>query len=141
MVCIRYRPRQPRASPVWQACLRRPGRQVLHDHANKLPALHPEAAAAIEAFLEGGDLRAGFTRLHCPDCGHEYLLAFTCKVFAPRENLTSSSNQTCLRAAHRQARRSEISTRCLTASEPEVCLGSCEPQREFHSAGEIYSLN
>lgn len=70
MVCTRYRPRQPRASPVWQ---------VLHDHADKVPGLPPEAAAAIEAFLECGDLHAGFTRLHCPDCGHEYLLAFSCK--------------------------------------------------------------
>ena len=70
MVCLRYRPRQPRASPVWQ---------VLHDHADIIPSLHPEAAAAITAFLRCGDLHAGFTRLHCPDCGHEYLLAFTCK--------------------------------------------------------------
>jgi len=70
MVCTRYRPRQPRASPVWQ---------VLHDHADKLPFLHPEATTAIAEFLECGDLHAGFTRLHCPDCGHEYLLAFSCK--------------------------------------------------------------
>jgi hypothetical protein len=62
MVCIRYRPRQPRASPVWQ---------ILHDHAAKVPGLSPEAAAAIAAFLDCGDLHAGFTRLHCPDCGHE----------------------------------------------------------------------
>jgi len=26
-----------------------------------------------------GDLAADFTRFHCPDCGHEKLLAFTCK--------------------------------------------------------------
>ena len=70
MVCVRYRPRQPRASPVWQ---------ILHDHAAKVPGLSPEAAAAIAAFLDCGDLHAGFTRLHCPDCGHEFLLAFTCK--------------------------------------------------------------
>ncbi|MBI4624704.1 MAG: transposase zinc-binding domain-containing protein, partial [Verrucomicrobia bacterium] len=70
MVCTRNRARQPRASRVWQ---------VLHDHADKLPALHPETAAAIAAFLECGDLHAGFTRLLCPDCGHEFLLAFTCK--------------------------------------------------------------
>ena len=62
MVCTRYHPRQPRASPVWQ---------VLHDHAAKLPSLHPEAAAAITAFLDCGDLHAGFTRFHCPDCDHE----------------------------------------------------------------------
>ena len=70
MVCVRYRPRQPRASPVWQ---------ILHDHAAKLPGLSADAAAALDAFLECGDLHAGFTRFHCPDCGHEFLLAFTCK--------------------------------------------------------------
>jgi hypothetical protein len=62
MVCVRYRPRQPRASPVWQ---------VLHDHAAKLPGLSPESAATITAFLDCGDLHAGFTRFHCPDCDHE----------------------------------------------------------------------
>ena len=71
MVCVRYRPRQPRASPVWQ---------ILHDHAAKLPGLSVEAAGAITAFLDCGDLHAGFTRLHCPDCGHEFLLA----VLVPR---------------------------------------------------------
>ncbi|MSU49351.1 MAG: hypothetical protein EXS37_09745 [Opitutus sp.] len=70
MVCIRYRARQPRASPVWQ---------VLHDHAAKLPGLSTDAAAAIAAFLDCGDLHAGFTRFHCPDCDHEFLLAFSCK--------------------------------------------------------------
>jgi hypothetical protein len=70
MVCVRYRPRQPRASPVWQ---------ILHDHAAKSPGLSSEIAAAITVFLECGDLHAGFTRLHCPDCGHEFLLAFSCK--------------------------------------------------------------
>ncbi len=70
MVCLRYRPRQPRASPVWQ---------VLHDHAAKLSSLPADTAAAITAFLRCGDLHAGFTRLHCPDCDHEFLLAFTCK--------------------------------------------------------------
>ena len=70
MACVRYRPRQPRASPVWQ---------ILHDHAAKLPGLSADAAAAIDAFLECGDLHTGFTRFHCPDCGHEFLLAFTCK--------------------------------------------------------------
>ena len=70
MVCVRYRPRQPRASPVWQ---------TLHDHAAKVPGLSVEVAGAIAAFLDCGDLHAGFTRLNCPDCGHEFLLAFSCK--------------------------------------------------------------
>jgi hypothetical protein len=70
MVCIRYRARQPRASPVWQ---------VLPDHAAKLPGLSAATTAAIEAFLECGDLHAGFTRLQCPDCRHEFLCPFSCK--------------------------------------------------------------
>ena len=41
--------------------------------------LRPDAVAAVRAFLRCGDLAAGFTRFHCPDCGHEKLLAFTCK--------------------------------------------------------------
>jgi hypothetical protein len=42
MVCTRYVPRQPRASPVWQ---------ILHDHAAKVPGLAADAADAIAAFL------------------------------------------------------------------------------------------
>ena len=70
MVCRRYRPRQPRASPVWQ---------ILQDRAAKLSGLSTAATSAIAAFLRCGDLHAGFTRFHCPDCDHEFLLAFTCQ--------------------------------------------------------------
>jgi transposase-like protein len=41
--------------------------------------LRPEAVATVRAFLRCGDLAAGFTRFHCPECGAEKLLAFTCK--------------------------------------------------------------
>ncbi len=54
MVCTRYVPRQPRASPVWQ---------ILYDHAAEIPGLSTATAAAIGAFLDCGDLHAGFTRL------------------------------------------------------------------------------
>jgi len=30
-------------------------------------------------FLDCGDLHQGFARIRCHDCGHEYLLAFSCK--------------------------------------------------------------
>ncbi len=46
MVCVRYRPRQPRASTVWQ---------ILHDHAVRIPGRSSEA---IDAFLDCGDLPA-----------------------------------------------------------------------------------
>ena len=43
--------------------------------------LRPFSIDAVNDFYKCGDLSAGFTRLQCPnpDCGHERLLAFTCK--------------------------------------------------------------
>jgi len=66
----RYRPRRRRASPVWQ---------VLRDHARHLTDLAPATARTLARFQRCGDLHSGLTRLHCPDCGHDYLLTFTCK--------------------------------------------------------------
>ena len=77
-----HHPRRPRASPLWQivhhvwddflACYEK-------HHRRTMGPLRPDAVAAVRAFLRCGDLAAGFTRFHCPDCGHEKLLAFTCK--------------------------------------------------------------
>jgi hypothetical protein len=33
----------------------------------------------IYRYLECGDLHFGFARVKCQDCGHEYLLAYSCK--------------------------------------------------------------
>jgi len=33
----------------------------------------------IYRYLDCGDLHNGFARVKCKDCGHEYLLAFSCK--------------------------------------------------------------
>ena len=77
-----HHPRRPRASPLWQ---------IVHHawddfialyerrHRRTMGPLRPEAVAAVRAFLRCGDLAAGFTRFHCPECGEEKLLAFTCK--------------------------------------------------------------
>ncbi|MDF1752768.1 MAG: transposase zinc-binding domain-containing protein [Verrucomicrobiales bacterium] len=42
--------------------------------------LRSDAIEVVEKFYRCGDLAQGFTRLHCKDCGHEKLLAFTCKT-------------------------------------------------------------
>jgi len=42
--------------------------------------LRPDIVSVVDQFYRCGDLAAGFTRLQCPDCGHEKLLAFTCKT-------------------------------------------------------------
>ncbi len=77
-----YQPRWPRASPLWQL-VHHGWDQFLANYESKhrkdLGPLHPAATATVESFLRCGDLASGFTRLQCPDCGHERLLAFTCK--------------------------------------------------------------
>ena len=72
MVCRRYRPRQPRANPLWQ---------LFRAHWPALSSAPRWASygATVASFLRCGDLQAGFVRFQCPDCDHEFLLAFTCK--------------------------------------------------------------
>ncbi|MCK5437837.1 MAG: transposase zinc-binding domain-containing protein, partial [Desulfobulbaceae bacterium] len=33
----------------------------------------------VHDYLKCGDLKEGFARVRCPECHHEYLLAFLCK--------------------------------------------------------------
>lgn len=49
-------------------------------HRAAMGPLRPESVAAVQAYYRCGDLTTGFARYHCPDCGHERLLAFTCKA-------------------------------------------------------------
>ena len=77
-----YQPRRPRASPLWQIV-----HHGWHDflagyeqhHRKSLGPLRTGTITTVQSFLRCGELAAGFTRLQCPDCGHERLLAFTCK--------------------------------------------------------------
>jgi len=70
-----YRPRNPRASPLWQ-CARRHGAE-LRDSGRLRRALE---AQVIERFIECGDPHHGFARIYCDACGHDYLLAYSCKT-------------------------------------------------------------
>jgi hypothetical protein len=38
----------------------------------------PYVTDVIRRYLDCGDLHFGFARVKCEDCGHEYLLAFSC---------------------------------------------------------------
>ncbi|MFP4088239.1 MAG: transposase zinc-binding domain-containing protein, partial [Desulfobacteraceae bacterium] len=42
-------------------------------------AFPPYVKQVIHRFLDCGILHNGFTRVRCGECGHEYLLAFSCK--------------------------------------------------------------
>jgi hypothetical protein len=48
----------------------------------------PVVARSVTAFLGCGDLHEGFARVRCGDCGHEMLVAFSCKQRCTWRRLT-----------------------------------------------------
>ncbi|BBO89312.1 hypothetical protein DSCOOX_24920 [Desulfosarcina ovata subsp. ovata] len=77
-----YQPRNPRAGGYYQC---------VEDHFEELERIWDDKYAnrfgfwqdyvtnVIHRYLECGDLHFGFARVKCEACGHEYLLAFSCK--------------------------------------------------------------
>jgi len=78
-----YRPRRPRASPLYR---------LFERHFRELGLVWDERFASacaswravipkvIDQFLACGLLEHGFARIRCDACAHEYLLAFSCKA-------------------------------------------------------------
>jgi Zn finger protein HypA/HybF involved in hydrogenase expression len=77
-----YRPRLPQKTPFYQC---------IADHFEEFVQVYderyvreygfwrPVIAEVVEKYLECGDLAHGFARIRCENCGHEYILAFSCK--------------------------------------------------------------
>jgi transposase-like protein len=77
-----YRPRKPEASPLWQLVTHHASTflDVYDDrYAARYGPLRAVVPRALEGFQRCGVLAWGFARVRCPDCRHEYLLAFSCK--------------------------------------------------------------
>jgi hypothetical protein len=77
-----YRQRNPQNSPYYQC---------VEDHFETFEQVYderferqygffrPYVKQVIYRYLDCGVLKNGFARVRCEDCGHEYLLAFSCK--------------------------------------------------------------
>jgi hypothetical protein len=92
-----YKLRNPKDSPFYN---------FVENHFEKLETIwddlyaprygfwRPYITDVIYRYLDCGDLQCGFARIRCDNCGHEYLLAFSCKRrhFAPRAARSASSN-------------------------------------------------
>ena len=74
-----YRPRSPRASPLWQCAKRHAGELRASGHASNRPRRAVEQQV-IERFIACGDPHEGFARIYCDTCRHEFLLAYSCKT-------------------------------------------------------------
>ena len=77
-----YQPRNPKASAYYRC---------VEDHFEQLETVwderyqrrfgfwRPYVMDVILRYMDCGDLHFGFARVKCEDCGHEFLLAFSCK--------------------------------------------------------------
>ena len=74
----RYTPRSPE-----QTLMRRVVREQLETFLSRSRCQDQSTPSFVEqelrAFLRCGVLAHGFLRLHCDDCGHDRLVAFSCK--------------------------------------------------------------
>ena len=114
--------------------------EIKKRHLKDLGPLHPAATTTVESFLRCGDLASGFTRLQCPDCGHERLLAFTCKVrhFCPschQRRVRSTSDWIATAVCH------EVPHRQFVFTIPKDLRGIFRKRRQllthlFHTATE-----
>lgn len=77
-----YRPRDPEASPLFR---------VVREHFDDFERVYPERyqkaygywrpviRASIDKYVKCGDLKQGFARVRCPDCGKELFVGFSCR--------------------------------------------------------------
>ena len=77
-----YRPRDHEASPFFK---------IVRERFDEFERVYPERyqqrygywrpviRSSIDKFLKCGDLKKGFARVKCKDCGEEYFVAFSCR--------------------------------------------------------------
>jgi len=77
-----YRPRRPRASPLYGLLDHRFRHlSLVYDEqfAHTYGPWRAVVPAVVDRFLACGILEHGFARIRCDACAHEYLLAFSCR--------------------------------------------------------------
>jgi len=80
-----YRPRNPQSSDYYR-CVEdyfETFVQIYDEHFSRQYGFwRPYVQQVIYRYLDCGDLHNDFACVKCKDCGHEYLLAFSCSVAA-----------------------------------------------------------
>lgn len=70
-----YRPRNSHTSPLYQ-CV-----EKHYENLTESGLVHRRVEEQVlNRFIDCGDLHKGFARIYCDECGHDYLLAFSCKT-------------------------------------------------------------
>jgi len=76
---IQRKPRQSAHFQLVEDCFEALERAWDGCYASKYGYWRGHVQKIIYEYLDCGDLRHGFARVRCTDCGHEYLLPFSCK--------------------------------------------------------------
>ncbi len=109
-----YRPRQPLESDFHRLVREHfdDFRAIYADrYARKFGYWRPVIDKAVRHFLKCGNLHHGFARVRCPDCHHEFFVAFSCKQrcicpsCAQKRTLLFGlhvADDVCLNVPHRQ---------------------------------------
>ncbi len=77
-----YHPRTPEDSPLWHLLSEHFAQFVLNydtQFTKEYGFYRPVITEVVNDYLKCGDLKEGFARVCCPDCHHEFLLAFSCR--------------------------------------------------------------
>ncbi|MEE8415252.1 MAG: transposase [Desulfobacterales bacterium] len=77
-----YHPRDPKASSLWQIFNRHYDdfeKSYSEKFEKKYGFFRPVIGEVIRSYLRCGDLKEGFARIRCPNCGNEKILSFSCK--------------------------------------------------------------
>jgi ribosomal protein S27E len=77
-----YHPREPRSSPLWFILQKHFSEFLLQyddSYVREFGYLRSIIPEVVQGYLKCGDLSEGFARVRCPDCHHEFLLAFSCR--------------------------------------------------------------
>jgi len=96
-----YRPRDHEASPFFQVV-----REYFDEFERVYPGRYqkaygywrPVVRSSIDKFMKCGDLKEGFARVRCPDCGKELFMAFS---YRQRGACPSCAQKRALLLAHR----------------------------------------
>ncbi|XYH95555.1 transposase zinc-binding domain-containing protein [Sorangium sp. So ce1128] len=78
-----YAPREPHQTVLYGLVQEHLATFVAHAARTYEAPLPKYVVAAFEGYLACGDLARGFVRCHCDGCGHDVLVAFSCKHRGP----------------------------------------------------------
>ena len=103
---VHYERHRPEQTTLYRLVQQHAASFIAHTEASTGAALPRFVKDEFDAFLECGILAHGFLRLRCGACGHDKLLAFSCKQrrFCPVSGWTLMSAMACRRNAQRQQR-------------------------------------